>query len=65
MNRVVLRYVGIPRGLDARLKRLAQRNGLTPSDLIRLAIEARLPDYETGRLAICPGGHCRVRSSAR
>ena len=35
--------------LKARAERLARLNNMTCSDLIRLSIEARLPDYE----AVC------------
>ncbi|MFH1968818.1 MAG: hypothetical protein ABIJ53_00710 [Verrucomicrobiota bacterium] len=40
------KIVWIPCDLSAMVKRLARLNDMTSSDLIRLSIEARLPDYE-------------------
>lgn len=44
-----LKIIWIPCDLKARVKKLACLNGMTCSDLIRLSIEAKLPDYEAGR----------------
>jgi len=42
------KVIWLPSGLKARAKRLARLNNMTCSDLIRLSIEAKLPDYEAG-----------------
>ena len=38
--------------LKTRVKRLARSNGLTCSELIRLSIEAQLPECEAGKLPL-------------
>ncbi|MBU4199409.1 MAG: ribbon-helix-helix domain-containing protein [Verrucomicrobia bacterium] len=48
MVRKCLKIIWLPCDLKARVKRLARVNGMTASELIRLSIEARLPDYEAG-----------------
>ena len=49
MGKKRLKIVWIPCDLKARVKKLACLNGMTCSDLIRLSIEIKLPDYEAGR----------------
>jgi hypothetical protein len=43
------KIIWIPCDLKVKVKKLAHLNGITCSDLIRLSIEAKLPDYEAGR----------------
>jgi len=49
MTKRCSKIVWIPCDLSAMVKRLAHLNDMTSSDLIRLSIEAKLPDYELGK----------------
>lgn len=59
MGKKCPKIIWIPCDLKARVKKLARLNGMTCSDLIRLSIEAKLPDYEAGRQPL-KGIECRV-----
>lgn len=48
MGKKCPKIIWIPCDLKAKVKKLARLNGMTCSDLIRLSIEAKLPDYEAG-----------------
>jgi len=48
MKKRRLKSVWISCELKDRAKRLARLNNMTCSELIRLSIEAKLPDYESG-----------------
>jgi hypothetical protein len=46
MARSFLQITGFPRDLKSKIKRLAQLNNISCSELIRLSIEAKLSAYE-------------------
>lgn len=52
MAKKCLKIIVIPCDLKDRVKRLARLNGMSCSELIRLSIEAKLPDYEASRLPL-------------
>jgi len=43
-----IKSIRIPCRLKAQVERLARSNEITSSELIRLSIETKLPEYETG-----------------
>lgn len=52
MEMKCLKIIWLPCDLKAKVGRLARLNGMTSSELIRLSLEARLHEYETGRFPI-------------
>ena len=46
--RELRKIIRFPGDLKAKVKRLARLNNMTYSDLIRLCIETKLPDHESG-----------------
>lgn len=52
MVKKCFKIIVIPCDLKDKVKRLARLNGVSCSELIRLSIEAKLPDYEANRLPL-------------
>lgn len=52
MSGKCVNLIRLPCDLKAKVKQLAQSNGLTCSELIRLSIEAKLPDCEVCRYTL-------------
>jgi len=58
MKSTIWSQIRVPCELKDKVKRLARQNGISPSDLVRLSIEAKLPDCEAGGLMVpTHGGH--------
>ena len=49
MKEKCLKFVWMSCDLKARAERLARLNNMTCSELVRLSIETKLPNYEAGR----------------
>lgn len=56
MARNCLKIIWLPCDLKSKVKRLARLNNISCSELIRLSIEAKLPDYEAGPLVQAKSG---------
>ena len=46
----MVKIIRLPYDLKARVKRLASLNIITPSEMVRYAIQAKLSDCKTGRM---------------
>ena len=53
--------IRLPVYLKAKIKRLAHLNGITPSEMVRYAIQSKLPGCEAGKLPVNDADDQKVR----